>query len=376
MREVWGRPILHSEHHLSRDACQRMRLEVDVEGDETLGLLISLEPDIATCSQTRLSELVLPHLTKKALSRHSRPTWLCMEKCLRGQRVFLKYSVCANLALLYSSLIGGFSAPLITRVLDATGYLTRPNRDAVWGRLLDTFHMVLSCIEFDDALEVGGAGWTSVVFVRMLHSRVRRRILSNTLEPWPVDIAGLPLNQMDMLATLLSFSINVIDVIERLGCTVSREEQLDYLHLWRYIGFLIGVHTSHLECLETPESAKGALESLVQLLLTPTSRSGEIAKNILESVASRPPLRWSFSFHSAISRELLGHPLADSLCISKTGCFDWICLKLFLLLVRLAVYLLPSDERSTARKRIMLRKLLVSQQLSLASSSRGGCPHA
>jgi hypothetical protein len=48
-----------------------------------------------------------------------------------------------------------------------------------------------------------------------------------------------------MAATLLAFSINTLKGIEFLaGVDISREEQEDYLALWRYIGWLLGVPTA------------------------------------------------------------------------------------------------------------------------------------
>jgi len=53
---------------------------------------------------------------------------------------------------------------------------------------------------------------------------------------------GIPINEEDMVATLLAFSVNAL-----LGCELflrmklSDQERLDYLALWRYLGWLLGV---------------------------------------------------------------------------------------------------------------------------------------
>lgn len=54
------------------------------------------------------------------------PDWVDWEQLQRGQEVFIVFAPAAALSLYYLSLVGGFSAPLITRVLRATAYLTAP----------------------------------------------------------------------------------------------------------------------------------------------------------------------------------------------------------------------------------------------------------
>jgi len=61
---------------------------------------------------------------------------VCRDEIRRGQEVFIRDLPICGLTLFYLSLVGGFSAPLITKVLRATGYLTSgPKR--VMRRLAD-----------------------------------------------------------------------------------------------------------------------------------------------------------------------------------------------------------------------------------------------
>jgi hypothetical protein len=176
---------------------------------------------------------------------------------------------------------------------------------------------------------------------------------------------------MDLLVTLLSFSINVIDIIEKkIGNQISYSEQLAYLHLWKYIGFLIGIHERNLYIMDSPEAARGALESLVLHLLHPDRSSCEIAQNILNSVAGRPPLCWSKSFHTALARELLGEELADGLKLDKTNILTKGFLFLFLTLLRFLTWALPQTEESVARKRRLMRIVLNKQMISTRETTK------
>ena len=97
-----------------------------------------------------------------------------------------------------------------------------------------------------DSLFDGGDGWKAALHVRVLHAKVRRRLMQRQgSKRWNVESLGVPINQEDMAATLLAFSINTLYGVEFIaGAQLSRQEQLDYLALWRYIGWLLGVPTA------------------------------------------------------------------------------------------------------------------------------------
>lgn len=139
--------------------------------------------------------------------------WAAVE---RGQAVFVQHWPAACATLWFTSLVGGFSAPLITEVIRCTGYLTGPH-PGPFRRLLETFQMVLACSLCGDAgLQPGGVGWETVLRVRFLHAKVRRRLLAHGAAPqgealrgWESATYGVPINQEDLAVTLLAFSLNV-----------------------------------------------------------------------------------------------------------------------------------------------------------------------
>jgi hypothetical protein len=90
---------------------------------------------------------------------------------------------------------------------------------------------------------------------------------------WNTKEYGFPINQEDMVATLLSFSVVVLDVIEEFSVSgsLSREDKEAYIHLWRYIGYLIGVNEDLNPCV-TVEKAGGLIESIVIHLIHPDER--------------------------------------------------------------------------------------------------------
>jgi hypothetical protein len=215
------------------------------------------------------------------------PPWVHWEQIQRGMDVFILYAPVAGQALFYLSLVPGFSIPKIAKVLQQTRYLAPPSTaQQVKNRLMDTGGFLANVVVtvMDDpqqpcrssssssssswTLRPGGRGWNMALQVRLLHAKVRRSILkkkrkchesqqqqhqqqhhyhrgsSSSDHLWDVKEYGVPINQEDMAATLLAFSVNVLMGIEFVaGRPLSMENQRDYLALWRYIGWLLGVRS-------------------------------------------------------------------------------------------------------------------------------------
>jgi hypothetical protein len=367
---AWGWPIQHRQSHIPRTQLENMRTQADTLADECFRALIVQYPQLLTCTAdgllTALKAEVKVFLRKPGYEdlkdkQDARvaafieaalavPDWLDWQLILEGQETFLKYSTSSAMGLLYYSLIGGFSAPKIIAVLDKTGYLSKGSRDNTYRRLNETMEMVVDCLDDDDAMIRGsGRGWHSVLKVRLLHARVRYRILlgsqtqtqtqtqgqgqsgprssnssgsgsgdydtstNRVSGAWDSDLYGVPINQEDMVGTLLSFSINVIETIERIGAPfLTQREREAYIHLWRYIGYLIGVECRYNPCTSV-NRARGAVESIVLHLLHPDARSMAVAKHVISAVSYRAPLEWSPNMHAQMARGLLGASLANAL---------------------------------------------------------------
>ena len=233
------------------------------------------------------------------------------------------------------SLIGGFSAPKITKVLEQSGYLVGPPKLAM-RRLFDTGRlMVDACANGPDALRAGGAGWRAAVRVRALHAKVRRRLLrrGGGAEPgsggggggggggsggrWDVETYGVPINQEDMAATLLAFSYNVLVGVEAIrGEELPEAEQEAFLHLWRYMGHLLGVAETHNPCAGGMRLAKARLESIILHLLHPDELSVRVATHLLKAPYAHlcaPRAARGFELSAQMTRLLVGDELGDAL---------------------------------------------------------------
>lgn len=232
------------------------------------------------------------------------PSWVDWRLVEHGQTVLVKYLPVASVALYYASLVAGMSVPAISKVVSATRYLTHERKLRVSRRLLDTYSMVMECLEGGAAaLLPGGAGWEAVLGVRLLHTLVRRRLRS---DGWDEARDGVPINQEDMSVTTLAFSFNVLATIEAFGGRLTETDRQGVLALWAYIGWLIGNHPN--PCQGTFEEAAVHLESHLMHLLQPDKASAGVARGLL----SLPP-SGSFGYRCAMFRAIVGNDFADAL---------------------------------------------------------------
>jgi len=72
---------------------------------------------------------------------------------------------------------------------------------------------ILQCTISLESIKPGGAGQISSIKVRLLHAAVRKRILEiERRNPgyYSVKELGVPVNDLDSIATILSFSANLV----------------------------------------------------------------------------------------------------------------------------------------------------------------------
>jgi ER-bound oxygenase mpaB/B'/Rubber oxygenase, catalytic domain len=369
VRSKFGQQVLWLErkdggYHLSQEDLEPYRLlgdEVDDilqtlkdsgtplgAGDDLLSMMEDarkMNPESRTKVEIKMSLF---------LEKYSQlPAWVDQDQLQRGQEVFLAYLPVASLSLYYRSLVAGFSIPKIAAVVRATAYLSPPSRpDQVLQRLLDTGELTTACTGLGlEALLPGGIGWKTALYVRFLHAKVRLSLMNRKgKKKWDVEAYGIPINQEDMAATLLAFSVNVLFGIDLIsGVTLPRQQKLDYLALWRYLGWLLGVETDYgerqqglpsmdelppldpcgpgvgCEIPDTIMNSNAILQSVIFHLLEPDESSVEIAHHLLKITDRKPPSssfdkipeafykNELFYYRSYNCRRMIGDPLADAL---------------------------------------------------------------
>jgi hypothetical protein len=161
------------------------------------------------------------------------PDWVDWDLLASGARAYRRLGQNAADILVVLSLIGGYRFGGPTDLLVATGGLSG---DMTVLRLAETQKWTVS-LSKPGALRPGGEAWRLTLHVRAMHALVNQRFAPR----WDVERWGLPINQTDQAATLGLFDAVVLLGVRALGVPVSRADSRAVMHLWRYVGWLIGV---------------------------------------------------------------------------------------------------------------------------------------
>lgn len=179
------------------------------------------------------------------------PVWADRERILRGQRAFRETTLPSVLVMLCKSLPEGYAAPSMSKILNLSGEL----RARPFHRLMGTLQL-LQDVGSPGSFEPGGVATVVAKEMRLLHAGVRTNVVREAMGDRAhdafVEQYGRPINQEDMMGTLLGFSTLVIEGLETLGIPFSKQEAEDYYHVWRVYGHLAGIRRPDL-----PDEADG-----------------------------------------------------------------------------------------------------------------------
>ncbi|KAI1825375.1 hypothetical protein F4861DRAFT_547695 [Xylaria intraflava] len=247
------------------------------------------------------------------------PEWVEWEQIERGQKVFFRYGGPAIITLTFLSLLGGMGSSRVVETLDRTGGF---GAKVVRRRLLETTQHTLNVHRDLKSIQPGGDGFVDSVRVRLLHTNIRRRIMqmaSHKPEYYNVAEYGVPINDLDCIGTINTFSATIIWMgLPRQGIYMREREILDYLALWRYVAYLMGA--PH-DWLATPTSARCMMQSLSFSEIRPSTASATLANNIITGLKDQPPTYASRRFMSAQTYWLNGSDLSEGLDIERPGLY-------------------------------------------------------
>jgi hypothetical protein len=248
------------------------------------------------------------------------PPWLDRAAVARGAAVLLRAGRKTGWSLGAVSLMSGYLASGTVKPLVATGFLeTRARR-----RLAETLKFVRD-VATSGGGERGSAAWRATLRVRLLHATIRRALQRSPT--WRAEAWGAPLNQSDMLGTILEFSVAFAGGLAALGHVLGAQDREDLMHLWRWEATLLGVAPDLV-----PTSFASALESTQILNATeegPDDDGRRLARALVEAWSEPRPLapdegpfgrafaRVEGRVLTGLSRLVVGRRAADALGIPK-----------------------------------------------------------
>lgn len=176
-----------------------------------------------------------PALRRFVAALEREPDWLDRDLLERGARAYRRLGRSRDDVLLALSLIGGYRYVGPADLLVATGGLTgttamrRLGETTAWGY----------AVSRPGGMTRDGEGFRMTAHVRVMHALVNDRF--ERREDWDATALGLPVNRSDLAGTLALFSATAMLGVRVLGRRVPRQDAHAIMHLWRYIGFLMGV---------------------------------------------------------------------------------------------------------------------------------------
>ncbi|CAM2781583.1 oxygenase MpaB family protein [Saccharomonospora xinjiangensis] len=241
------------------------------------------------------------------------PYWVDHQRLERGARAIVRTGVLSLFPLGDMALMGGYLASRATKPLVGTGAIER----AASRRLIETALWWLD-VTTPGALRTGALGYTSVLRVRLVHAHVRAAM--NSRDDWDYEAWDRPVNQVQTAGTLLLFSLVYVVGMRLLGVRYTERERADIMHLWRYVGWLMGIDDELLPA--TEDDAWRLLWLLAATEFIPDEDSKRLAAALLRSHADvgrdRGALgqvlgELSVRVHGSISRLVLGRTNSDFL---------------------------------------------------------------
>lgn len=228
-----------------------------------------------------------------------------------GAAAYRRYPLLQIWLLRNVALMAGYSIPALSTPLLATGELVQQ----ALPRLYRTYEFI-QAVSRPDALEIGGHTWRMCVQVRELHARVRAGLRPT----WDTVYWGEPINQSDMIATHLQFSLLILLGYRGFGAALSDEEQAGILALWQQISTWLGVNTD-----QVPLSTNDALRWLYAYVSTQKLdySLGRPLAQALHDLPTQilgdhhPIAQWTETVNASITRLFVGDDIADGLGLPK-----------------------------------------------------------
>ena len=160
------------------------------------------------------------------------PTWFDAARMVKGQAVFESYAAEIMTLLGVLALPYCYAASPGNKAL----YLSTKMRQNPHKRLTDTAEFIIN-VSTKGNLTDNHIGHIHINKTRLTHAIARYYVSKGEWDKsW-----GVPINQEDMAGTNLAFSYLILIGLNQSGFVLSDQEKEDYLYLWRYIGYQLGI---------------------------------------------------------------------------------------------------------------------------------------
>ena len=234
------------------------------------------------------------------------PDWLDLDLADAGAVAYWRVgALTLFFTLTYGSLAFGYQTADLVRPLAATGRLER----MAARRIAETSRWVVA-VTAPGGMHPGADGWRASIRVRLVHALIRRHLLASS--EWDPEW-GVPISAAGGFATAIGgFFVIPMRAMRDLGVRFTPSEREAIAHLWRWIGYVMGVPEELL-----PVSSRQAEEWVDAALPhggTPTEDSPRLMRALLyNGLNIGPASPIAAQLVGAMSRRWMGDDMADRL---------------------------------------------------------------
>jgi hypothetical protein len=242
------------------------------------------------------------------------PEWADPDLIDLGQQIYIRHGIWISLLLSYKSLPECYACAKGAEVLHRTARLNEENgsMETYSRRIAETAQFVVFAMS-PGGLSPKGKGFVAAQKVRLIHAVIRYYLRQ---QGWDSNRWDEPINQEDMAGTLMSFSALILLGLEQLGIELEPVEKEAYIHCWRIIGRLTGLHDDMI-----PENAADAIKLGISILDHQIARSeqgSELMQALLEFQNKKSGKLMSPQGNIAMMRLMMGNKISDLLDVPKT----------------------------------------------------------
>jgi hypothetical protein len=315
MRNVLGRDVQLNDAFLDR-----MRQTVDPPADDVAAAVVTPEVLLRVRELMKRRQMwdadrepsrQLPETIRTYMKTASAlPPWRDEAMVNEAEQFFLLYGLASSTLLACASLPQCYVMKYGTEVLAFTKFLqVHPTR-----RIRETAQMVMD-VMVPGGLQPLGRGVRATMKVRVMHAIVRHMFMNDrsgaALDPG----FGLPINQEDMVYTLMTFSYVVIEGFGTMGYQMTDRQRDGYIHCWNVVGHLMGILDELLPA--TFNDARELFQAIQQRQHGQSDAGKKLMASLLESVEDALPGDHHDPLVAALTRKLIGDAAADTLAIPE-----------------------------------------------------------
>ncbi|MGZ4518079.1 MAG: oxygenase MpaB family protein [Mycobacteriaceae bacterium] len=224
-----------------------------------------------------------------------RPAWVDEAMLARGARACRRAGPDIHDILAYGSLLSGYRTAGPLGPLVSSGRLSG---DSTRRRVGETSKWWVECVA-DNGMDRFGEGFALSVHVRIMHAFINYH---HEHDPeWDWALRGTPINQYDQAGTLGLFSTTFLLQTRMLGIAMSPTDREAVMHLWSYVGWLMGLDDQWLP--RTEDHGRRVMYHILSTSNAPDRNSVDLAAALLDVPRHYPvsPRRREYERQRALS---------------------------------------------------------------------------